>query len=122
MERRILGKNDARCGFTYSFLRDEELYSVLTDAVLDILSTEDELGRISTYETSDEKGFSEFDGWDMWSRKYVLLGMQYYIEICRDEEFKKKIIASMCRQADYIISKIGPRSEGKLPITYATRN
>ena len=116
------GKMMRGAAFTYSFLKDEELYNTLTDTVIEILETEDELGRISTYEVGAEKGFSEFDGWDMWSRKYVLLGMQYYLEICRDEELKKKITASMCRQADYIMSKIGPRSEGKLPITYATRN
>ncbi len=116
------GKMMRGAAFTYSFLRDEELYRILTESVLDILTTEDELGRISTYDIGNEKGFSEFDGWDMWSRKYVLLGMQYYLEICRDEELKKRIIASMCRQTDYIISKIGPSEEGKLPITLATRN
>ena len=116
------GKMMRGASFTYTFLNDEKLYEVLTESVLDILTTEDELGRISTYDVGAEKGFSEFDGWDMWSRKYVLLGMQYYYEICRDEELKKRLIASMCRQTDYIMTKIGPRKEGKLPITYATRN
>ncbi len=116
------GKMMRGAAFTYSFLKDEELYRALTESVLDILTTEDDLGRISTYETGNERGFSEFDGWDMWSRKYVLLGMQYYFEICCDEELKKRIIASMCRQTDYIMSKIGSRKDGKLPITLATRN
>ena len=58
----------------------------------------------------------------MWSRKYVLLGMQYFLEICTDEAQKARIIASMCAQVDYIMSKVGAASEGKKPITSCTRH
>ena len=44
----------------------------------------------------------------MWGRKYVLLGLQYFYEICDDQELKEQIISAMCKHLDYIISKVGP--------------
>ena len=101
--------------FTYQYTKNPQLYSILKDTVCDMMSTADENGRISSY--SYEK---QYNGWDIWARKYVLLGMQYFIEICDDEEFIKQITASMKGQADYLISTIGPESEGKKEITKAT--
>lgn len=103
--------------FVYSYSRNPKLYEVLTETILDILSAQDEQGRISSYAINHE-----FDAWDIWSRKYVLLGMQYYLDICQDKELSAKIVDSMCRQVDYIMTKIGPSREGKLTITKATRH
>lgn len=103
--------------FTYEYTGNEELYKVLTATVRDLLATQDELGRISTYSVEHE-----FDGWDLWSRKYVMLGFQYFIDICRDEDFKKEIIECMCRHADYIMTKVGRPEEGKKNITDCTRH
>ncbi len=111
------GKMMRGAAFCYSYSKDPELYSVLKGAVEDLLSTEDELGRITTYRVE-----GEFDGWDVWVRKYVLLGMQYFIEISDDKEFNRKVIDCMCRQLDYFMSKIGSLDEGKKPITKATRH
>lgn len=102
--------------FVYANTRNPQLYGMLTDTVRDMLTTQDELGRISTYHVSHE-----FDGWDLWCRKYVLLGMQYFHEICEDDALKEEIIASMKLQADYILSKIGAK-EGQKEINTATRN
>ena len=102
---------------TYSYTKNDALYNVLVDTDCDMLDSEDKLGRISSYDVSHE-----FDGWDMWCRKYVLLGMQYFMEICRDEALKARITTSMCHQVDYIMSKIGPAEEKKIPITMATRH
>ena len=116
------GKMMRGAAFVCSYTKNEELYNVITDTVKDMLTAEDGLGRISTYEEKSETAFSEFDGWDIWCRKYVLLGMQYYLEICKDNELKKEIISSLCRQVDYIMTKIGKPEEGKKRITMATRN
>jgi len=102
--------------FVYEYSKDKELYNVLKDTVCDMMTAQDSLGRISTYSTE-----KEFDGWDMWARKYVLLGMQYFLEICDDNDFCQKVINSMCSQADYIMSKIG-KEDGKLHIAKATRH
>ena len=103
--------------FVYSYSKDKELFNVLKATVNDLVESQDELGRISTY--SVEK---EYDGWDLWSRKYVLLGMQYFIEISNDKEFNQKVIDCMKKQVDYLTKRIGWQSEGKLLITRLTRH
>ena len=77
---------------------------------------ESEGGRISTYARSHE-----FCHWDIWSRKYVMLGMQYFYEICDEEELRERLVASMKVQADCIISGIGT-GEGKKRIVKATHH
>lgn len=103
--------------FVYGYSKNPELYQVLTDTVKDMLTAQDEHGRISSYGIDHE-----FDAWDLWSRKYVLLGMQYYLEICKDEALFGQIVDSMCRQVDYIMTKIGNPQDGKKLITKATRH
>lgn len=103
--------------FVYQYSRNPELYGVLEETILDILSAQDEKGRISSYGIDHE-----FDAWDIWGRKYVLLGMQYFLEICQDEELSAKIIDSMRRQVDYMMSKIGRERNGEINITKATRH
>ena len=103
--------------FVYEYSQNPKLFQVLTDTIKDMLTAQDELGRISSYAVDHE-----FDAWDMWSRKYVLLGMQYYLEICKDKELAAQLVESMCRQVDYIMSKIGDPEEGKKLITKATRH
>ena len=103
--------------FVYSYSKDKALFDVLKESVKDLVTAQDELGRISTYTVE-----KEFDGWDLWSRKYVLLGMEYFVEICDDAEFNAMVIDCMKKQVDYLISKIGWASEGKLQITRLTRH
>lgn len=111
------GKMMRGASFVYSYSRNPQLYQILTETVWDMLSAQDENGRISSYGIDHE-----LEAWDIWSRKYVLLGMQYFMEICEDEELSGKLIDSMCRQVDYIMSKIGDPKEGKKLITKATRH
>ena len=96
----------------YEYTRDEELYKLLTDSVRDMLTVAEEDGRVSSF-TRD----TEFTAWDIWCRKYVLLGMEYYYDICRDEELKAQIITYMQGAADYVLERIGKESEGKKPLT-----
>ncbi len=111
------GKTMRGACFVYSYTKNPKLLEILTATVRHILTTQDERGRISSYAVAQE-----FTAWDIWSRKYVLLGMQYFLEINQDKELEKEIISSMCRQVDYIISKIGRASDGKLPITRASKH
>lgn len=96
---------------TYEYTDSKELYNVLTGAVKGLLKTQDEYGRISGYDTGHE-----FRGWDVWGRKYVLVGLCYFYGICRDEELKEKVLIAMRRHADYMVEKIGD-GEGKTRIT-----
>ena len=96
------GKMMRGASVTYSYTKNEQLYTLLTDAAKEMLQTQDERGRFSTYSIANE-----FNGWDMWGRKYVLLGFLYYYDICRDEQLKKQIIAALEKHLDYIVEHVG---------------
>lgn len=98
----------------YKYTQDEELYYVLETTVRDLMTTQEENGRISSYEQA-----KEFTYWDMWCRKYVLLGTQYFYEICKDESLKAEIITMLNRHLDYIIDHIG-EEDGKIDILEST--
>ncbi len=94
---------------TWRYTQDGELYEILEETVRDLLTTQDHLGRICTY--TEE---TEMTGWDLWSRKYVLTGMQHFYDICKDEALKGQILQAMCQHTDAVIRVIGP---GKKEIT-----
>lgn len=93
---------------TYRYTQSEQLYEILTETVKDLLSAQDPSGRFSGYPAE-----CEFRGWDIWGRKYVLVGLEYYYEICRDKALKAEILNAMCRHADYMAENLG---EGKTSI------
>lgn len=95
----------------FEVTHDEKLYSVLREAVEDLLSAQDSDGRFSTY--TEE---TEFSGWDMWGRKYIMLALEFFLPICRAEELKARIITALCRHADRITEKTGV-GEGKIPVS-----
>ncbi len=87
---------------TYMYHNSDELYEVLDYAVRGLLKTQRSDGRFSTY--SEEK---QFNGWDLWGRKYVITGMLHFLKICKDEELEKEIIHAISRHADHIVKHIG---------------
>ena len=97
---------------TYRYHATDELYSVLDYAVRKLLKAQREDGRFSTY---SEK--MQFNGWDLWGRKYVLTGMMHFIDICKDEDLKSQILEAICRHADYIVKRIGEGSGQKSILT-----
>ena len=100
--------------FTYAYTQNEDLYQILEDTVRDLLITQDKAGRITTYSAA-----KEFTSWDMWGRKYVLLGLQYFLEICKNDSLADEILLAMRGQAEYIMAHIG-EEEGKLGILYTS--
>lgn len=95
---------------TYRYHGDDKLYEMLDYAVRELLKVQREDGRFSTY--SEEK---QFNGWDLWGRKYVLTGMMHFIDVCKDNALKVEIMEAICRHADYIVEKIG-NGEGQKSI------
>ncbi len=75
---------------TYMYHSSDELYGVLDYAVRGLLAVQRDDGRFSTY--SEEM---QFNGWDLWGRKYVLTGMIHFLKICKDESLKKEIIQAI---------------------------
>ena len=93
---------------TYRYMPDEELYDILYNTVKGLLATQEADGRITTYTKE-----AEFHGWDMWVRKYVMVGCMYFYGICKDEAFKEEILTALGRHLDCLTQLIG---EGKLSI------
>lgn len=106
------GKAMRGAAYVYAVTHDRELFDVMTETVEDLLTTQDAQGRFSTYAPE-----CEFRGWDLWGRKYVLLGLQKYSELCEDADLRARIMTAMCRHADYIVRHIGREAEGKRPIS-----
>ncbi len=96
------GKQMRGAVMIYAYTRDEELYGILTETVSDLLARQDEYGRFSTYDVS-----AEFSGWDIWCRKYVLVGLLYYYEICKDEALRTRVLTACKKHLDYIVALIG---------------
>ena len=107
------GKMMRGASLTYRVTKNERLYSVLASTVEDMLTAQESSGRFSTY-----KPENEFCNWDMWARKYVMLGMIYFLDICKNKTLGKRIVCAISRHADYIIDHIG---EGRLDILDTSR-
>ncbi len=101
--------------FTYMVTKDAALYAVIKDTVEDMLTAQDPYGRFSTYSVEHE-----FNGWDLWGRKYILLGMEYFLEICEDEDLQDRIVNALMKHVDYLIDKLGYEEDGKVNIAKAT--
>ena len=108
------GKMMRGAAFVYEYAKDEELYLTLTESVKDLISVQEPDGRVSSFTRE-----TEFTCWDVWCRKYVILGMQYYYDICTDEALKEKIVEFLKAHADYIIEHLG-NGEGQKPINEAS--
>ena len=102
------GKMMRGASLSYQVTKNEKLYSVLVHSVRDMLTTQEKSGRFSSHQPD-----KEFFRWDMWGRKYVMLGMLYFLDVCKSNELKGKIVRALSRHADYIIDRIG---EGKINI------
>ncbi len=96
------GKMMRGASMVVKYTQDDGMYKILEGAVRDLLTAADEFGRISGYSTKNE-----FTRWDLWGRKYVMLGMMYFMEICRDEALNAEMLAAMVRHADYIVARVG---------------
>lgn len=108
----FFGKMMRGACLTYKYVRDSKLFAILSDAIEDFLSTQDELGRFSTYVVE-----KEFTGWDMWGRKYAMLGLEYFYDITEDQGQKRRILTALRKHADYIVANVGKGK--KHPVAYA---
>ena len=105
------GKMMRGAAFVQSVTRDGELYDILEKTVRDLLSAREEDGRLTTYSPDQE-----LTKWDLWGRKYVLLGLICFCGICRDGALRGRVLEACCRHADAIIRRVGPAARGLLPL------
>lgn len=96
------GKTMRGACLVYRATGDRALYADITEAVEAILGAAEEDGRISTYTRE-----TEFHGWDMWCRKYILTGLLHFIDISEDPALSARALEAAEKHTDYIIARCG---------------
>lgn len=84
---------------SYRYNKDPELYDIIKYAVGEILKTQLDNGYIGNY--SDE---AQLQQWDVWGRKYTLLGLLAYYDLSGD----KKALDAGSRMVDHLMTQVGP--------------
>lgn len=85
----------------YGYSPTEQHRQVIDKAVNELMQTQTPDGYIGTYPTEHH-----LKDWDIWGRKYVLLGLLAYYDQIGDE----KILKTAERVADHLIREAGPES------------
>ena len=98
------GKWFTSAALAYRYRPDATLHAILDQAVAGLLNTQTPNGYIGNY-----KPEAETKGWDIWGRKYVLLGLLAYHDLTGDP----KALEAAVKEADYTLSQLGP---GKIDI------
>jgi len=86
----------------YDYNHDPELLSIIKKAVSGLLSTQMPNGYIGNYSDA-----AQLQQWDIWGRKYTLLGLLAYYDLTGD----KTALTGSCRLADHLLSQVGPGKE-----------
>lgn len=89
----------------YRYTRDERLKSNIDASVKVVLSAQRADGYIGNYRDD-----SHLQGWDIWGRKYTLMGLMHDFDLTGD----KAVLEAARRLADQLISEVGPGAAGKL--------
>jgi hypothetical protein len=84
---------------SYEYNHDPEMLTIVQKAVKELLLTQMPSGYIGNYTDS-----AQLQEWDIWGRKYTLLGLLAYYELTGD----KKALEGSCRLADNLLSQVGP--------------
>lgn len=83
----------------WKYNRDPELMNIMKNAVAGLLETQLPSGYIGNYGPENQ-----LTAWDIWGRKYSMLGLIRYFEISND----KKALDAAQKVADHLISQVGP--------------
>jgi uncharacterized protein len=84
----------------YRYQPKPQLKDVLDKAVAGLMATQTPDGYIGNY-SSDR----QLEGWDIWGRKYCLLGLIAYYDITND----KNVLQSASRLADHLIKELSDK-------------
>ena len=84
---------------SYQYNQDPALYQKIKDSADKLMATQLPNGYIGDYDTEHQ-----LKGWDVWGRKYTLLGLLKWYRLSGD----RKALKSACRLLDYTLTQIGP--------------
>lgn len=99
------GKWFTSAALAYSWQPTSTYKEILDKAVSELIKAQDADGRLSSYPRTEDFGF-----WDIWGRKYALLGLIAHYDQTGDKESLK----AACRATDALIEIAGP---GKKKLT-----
>ena len=83
----------------YEYNHDPELYTIIRNAVTGLLATQTPDGYIGNYAPE-----AQLQQWDIWGRKYTLLGLLAFYDISAD----KKVLDAARKLADHLLTQVGP--------------
>ncbi len=83
----------------YEYNHDPELLKIIQNAISGLLATQTPDGYIGNYTSK-----AQLQHWDIWGRKYTLLGLLAYYDISGD----KKALEASRKLADHLLSQVGP--------------
>ena len=83
----------------YEYNHDPELLKIIQNAVSGLLATQSTDGYIGNYSPE-----AQLQNWDIWGRKYTMLGLLAYFDISGD----KKVLDAAKKLADHLFTQVGP--------------
>ncbi len=89
---------------SYEYNRDPEMLTIIKNAVSGLLATQTPDGYIGNYSKE-----AQLQHWDIWGRKYTMLGLLSYYDISADN----KALVAARKLADHLLTQVGP---GKVDI------
>jgi len=99
------GKWMHSCVPAYRYTHDEALKQNIDASVKLLLSAQRADGYIGNY-----KDECHMQGWDIWGRKYTLMGLMHYYDLTGD----KVTLDAARRVADQLMSEVGPGAAGRI--------
>jgi DUF1680 family protein len=84
----------------YKYRPEPKLRAVLDKAVADLLSTQTPDGYIGNYTEA-----AQFEQWDIWGRKYCMLGLLAYYDLTKDQ----KILQATRKLADHLTKELADK-------------
>jgi uncharacterized protein len=84
---------------SYDYNRDAEMLIVIRKSASELLATQMPSGYIGNYSDS-----AQLQQWDIWGRKYTLLGLLAYYDLTGD----KTTLKASCSLADNLLTQVGP--------------
>ncbi|MDO9613566.1 MAG: glycoside hydrolase family 127 protein [Bacteroidota bacterium] len=84
---------------SYEYNQDPEMLKIIQNAVSGLLATQTPDGYIGNYSPE-----AQLQHWDIWGRKYTMLGLLAYYNISGD----KKALNSAKKLADHLLTQVGP--------------
>jgi len=84
---------------SYEYNHDPEMLKIIKNAVSGLLATQTPDGYIGNYSPE-----AQLQHWDIWGRKYTMLGLLAYFDISAD----KKALDAAKKLADHLLTQVGP--------------